>query len=150
MSSGEVVEIWHCILRCLYSLRENIPIINDLLENMNYQNEILDLAEKESDENIQLLLIEIVEIAIEINEVLKYNDELWEVVVNKEDEKFAAIINDFARLVNEKVQDYQIPEFSAEDAANIRTRHRTVEKSISDDSVDEFSRLLDEFINNQH
>ena len=87
---------------------------------MNYQNEILDLAEKESDENIQLLLIEIVEIAIEINEVLKYNDELWEVVVNKEDEKFAAIINDFARLVNEKVQDYQIPEFSAEDAANIR------------------------------
>lgn len=150
MSSGEVVEIWHCILRCLYSLRENIPIINDLLENMNYQNEILDLAEKESDENIQLLLIEIVEIAIEINEVLKYNDELWEVVVNKEDEKFAAIINDFARLVNEKVQDYQIPEFSAEDAANIRTRHRMVEKSISDDSVDEFSRLLDEFINNQH
>ena len=75
---------------------------------------------------------------------------MWEVVVNKEDEKFAAIINDFARLVNEKVQDYQIPEFSAEDAANIRTRHRTVEKSISDDSVDEFSRLLDEFINNQH
>ncbi|WP_290457149.1 hypothetical protein [uncultured Muribaculum sp.] len=71
---------------------------------MNYQNEILDLAEKESDENIQLLLIEIVEIAIEINEVLKYNDELWEVVVNKEDEKFAAIINDFARLVNECCQ----------------------------------------------
>jgi len=138
VSSNKAIKAWHDVLHCMYTLYDHIPEVKDILDNSKTEQEILDIAEKVNDNtDLQLLLIEFVEIAINIDYAVEKNHATWQKLEAGEYEPVAERINLYIDLVNDACgSGVELEKYTAE----------KVRQLYKDGTKDEFDRLLDEFI----
>lgn len=142
--SSRAIDVWKDMLNCIHTLSTDIPIISEILNNKKTSEEILNMAEKENDQNLQLLLIEIVELAIEIDSVLINNCNIYQQFQNQKYDVVAEQINKFVDIVNSSGIEHTLKSYTKEDI------HQLYEQSSSknqSNESDDFEKLLQDFIN---
>lgn len=144
-------------LRCFLSLFSSQCKASEKLHALT-DEEILDHAEQETDEDLQLFLIEYVELHIEIEDVMTKNHSTCCAYKKGDAESLAEALNQHKKRLDALNIKNELPEFSKDNLPEISLskcpkkadRHpanATNEPDNNDD--DEFSRLLDEFINSE-
>jgi hypothetical protein len=145
--SGDAIKVWRNTLQCLYTLRSYIPIVKEILETSKTWEEIFYIAEKNKNEDIQILLVEVVEIACEVNEILKNNSKILDSFNNQHFEEVVKLINEFVDKYNSSRVGNQLDRYTIDDVRNIYEQSRP--KELSKESVDDFDKLLEQFLNNE-
>ncbi len=111
--------------------------------------EILDVAEKETDLTVQTFLIEYVELSIETEAVLLSNSISYNSFQTGNMDKLAERLNEYRNKLIELGIENNLPEYTAQNLPEISLEtHVKVETTPEDDNDDdEFDRLLEEFLN---
>lgn len=145
--SGDAIKVWRNTLQCLLTLRSYIPVVKEIIETSKTFEEILDIAEKDKNEDIQMLLVEVEEIAFEVNEILKNNSIILYSFDNQHFEEVVKLINEFVDKYNSSRVGNQLDRYTIDDVRNIYEQSQP--KKLSKESVDDFDKLLNDFIENE-
>ena len=160
-SSVSVQKIRKEVLRCLLSIRDCDQIIqNQFLKKLDNDEELLNICEKIQDQNIQLFLISFIELNLDCESIMLSNSELLRHFSESRFEKLSDELNQcIARVEKEGVQ-LNLPKFTPEnlpvsdenqkeffDIINEGNVDMELSATHQDPEMDEFERLLDDFIN---
>lgn len=137
-----VLDAWKIAIKMLYTLRI-IPEIKEVIDNLKTYDEILAIAENETDDKLQLLLIEVVDIAIETDNVLNENYKIWQSFENREDNALVERINNYIGILNTCMKENKFENYKTEDITQFYPQKSRDAKI---DGVDDFDKLLDNFL----
>ena len=137
-----VLDAWKIAIKMLYTLRI-IPEIKEVIDNLKTYDEILAIAENETDDKLQLLLVEVVDIAIETDNVLNENYKIWQSFENREDNALVERINNYIGILNTCMKENKFENYKTEDITQFYPQKSRDAKI---DGVDDFDKLLDNFL----
>ena len=94
-----------------------------------------------------MLLVEVVEIALEVNEILKNNSIILYSFNNQHFDELVKLINEFIDKYNSSRLGNQLDRYTIDDLRNIYEQSRP--KKLSKESIDDFNKQLNDFIENE-
>lgn len=145
-------------LKCLLSIKDIDPLIaTEFLNKLDNDDQLLNVCEKISNQDVQLFLISFIEINLDI-EALEKN--YYGLLENYKDNKqiLVGCLNTFVKKLEEVGIEHSLPEYNTDNLPNINLSpsffksnidHTTHDVKSSMESIedDDFDKLLREFIN---
>lgn len=119
VSPGLLMTLRKQALKCLLSIKDVEPLIKDeFLNNLNSDEELLNICEKISNQDIQLFLISFVELNLDIEAVeLSYYGLLENFEGNKQ--VLAGSLNSFVKRLTDVGIEHHLPEYNINNLPNV-------------------------------
>lgn len=121
ITSGDAIKVWRNTLQCLYALLPFIPVVKEFIETSKTFEEIQDIAEMDKNVDIQMLLVEVEEIAFEVNEILKNNSIILYSFNNQHFDEVVKLVNEFIDKHNSARVGNQIEKYTEDDVRAKKT-----------------------------
>lgn len=119
MNLSLLVQIKKQVLRCILTLRDTDPLIDEYLDNLDNDIALLDVCEKVKDVDLQLFLISFVEINMDVHNHILTIQEQFELYKNNKLDKLADILNHYAEKMKDLNIEHSLPTFTSENLLSL-------------------------------